>query len=99
MAETKHSSDMVERVATELETVWLYGQRDGVDLWRALSAKALEASHHAELVEEVARLRAENDRLSRAVCSGILGDLLAPDENEALLAFIRDVRAKIGGDA
>jgi hypothetical protein len=53
-----------------------------------------------EAADEIDRLVAENERLSKAVCSGILGDLLAPDENEALVAFVKELRAaKSGGTA
>jgi hypothetical protein len=39
-------------------------------------------------------LEDENARLSKAVCSGILGDLLTPDENVALLDFVKSLRAR-----
>lgn len=37
-------------------------------------------------------LGAENARLSKAVCSDILGALLTPDENEALVGFVKSLR-------
>jgi len=41
------------------------------------------------------RLEAENERLSKAVCSGILGDLLTPAETDVMVDFIKQLR---GGD-
>jgi hypothetical protein len=66
-----------------------YIQSDCPDCGKLSSENGQEVS---ELVAENERLRAENERLSRAVCSGILGDLLTPDENEALLAFVNELR-------
>lgn len=40
----------------------------------------------------VATLQAENKRLSEAVCSGVLRDLLKPDEAAALADFIKSLR-------
>jgi hypothetical protein len=81
------ASDLVERVATELETVWLYGQREGVDLWRALAAKSLEASHHAELVEAL------------RLCRRFFVSKWSADEAQACLNELDALLAKIGGDA
>jgi hypothetical protein len=47
-----------------------------------------------EAADRIERLEAENARLSTAVCSGILGDLLTADEGEALVAFVKDLRAR-----
>jgi hypothetical protein len=42
---------------------------------------------------ELATLKAENDRLSNAVCSNVLGGLLDHDETEALVAFVKELRS------
>ena len=63
---------------------------------RALDpARTLRAD--AVLALENDRLRKENARLSRAVCSGVLNDLLTPDENTALLAFVKTLRNAAAG--
>jgi hypothetical protein len=46
-----------------------------------------------EMRVEIERLKRENDRLSKAVTSGILGDLLTTDENDALVEFVKTLRA------
>jgi hypothetical protein len=66
------------------------------DLWdvaRKLE-KHVSRLNRAELIAENARLNAENERLSTAVCSGILGDLLTPDESEALVQFVKMLRGQ-----
>lgn len=56
-------------------------------------APAVEAALRSDGVE-VARLRAENDRLSKAVCSGVLGELLSDDEATALADFVKGLRSQ-----
>ena len=59
----------------------------------AALSPALDDDERAELI----RLRAENERLSRAVISGVLPDLLNGDETAALVDFIRSMRGQQGG--
>jgi hypothetical protein len=93
--------ELVERVANHIQLWWMtqkhepMHRNDGLDLARA----ALSATRIQTVDEELVRLRAENERLSKAVCSGILGDLLTPDENEALVGFIKELRALKAGSA
>lgn len=47
-----------------------------------------------ELRARIDDLEAENNRLSKAVCSGVLGDLLTPDEADALTDFVKMLRAQ-----
>ncbi len=44
------------------------------------------------MAARIAELEAENANLSKAVCSGILKDLLEPDETDALVDFIKFLR-------
>jgi hypothetical protein len=48
----------------------------------------------ATLIRERDALAAENDRLSKAVCSGVLGELLSDDETEALAGFVKMLRSE-----
>jgi hypothetical protein len=43
--------------------------------------------------QEIARLTAENERLSRHVVSGVLGNLLTADESATMVDFIKFLRA------
>lgn len=45
------------------------------------------------IAADIRAVLAENERLSRAVIGGILGDLLKDDEQAALVDFIRSLRA------
>lgn len=51
-------------------------------------------SENRALRARINDLEAENARLSQAVCSGILGELLAPDEEAAFVDFIKMLRAQ-----
>lgn len=50
---------------------------------------ALEIEHQAETI---ARMTEENERLSKAVCGGVMRDLLSDDEVETLADFIKMLR-------
>lgn len=46
----------------------------------------------AERDRQIAALQTENDRLTKAVGSGILNELLTPDESDAFVNFIKFLR-------
>lgn len=55
---------------------------------------SLTRAQAAQLAESIREMVSENERVSGAVCSGILRDLLTPDESEALVAFVKALRAE-----
>lgn len=74
-------------------------RRNESDVRRAqgrAAANAREAEAAAEelnaLKARVAELEAENDRLSKAVGSGILGELLNDEETDEFVKFIKFLR-------
>jgi hypothetical protein len=67
---------------------------DGPEAAEALTTMQ---AREATLIRERDALAAENDRLSKAVCSGILGELLTDDENEALVGFVKNLRREALG--
>lgn len=72
--------------------------------WHIATAKiaALSRSQSPSdvgLAEENERLRAENERLTRAVGSGVLKDLLTPDESDEFVKFIQFLREQNAGRA
>ena len=46
------------------------------------------------LRERIAELEAENDRLSKAVGSGMLGELLSDEESDEFVKFIKFLRGQ-----
>ncbi len=51
-------------------------------------------AENRELRARIDELETENQRLIKAVCSGILGELLTPDETEALVSFVKMLRSE-----
>lgn len=60
--------------------------------WHVAHKAALAALSASQ--GEVERLRAENERLTRAVGSGMLNDLLTPDESDEFVKFIQFLRGQ-----
>jgi hypothetical protein len=73
----------------------MYAEATGVDFQAmTVNPRAFEALNELlpalpALIARIEEVEAENARLSKTVCSGVLGD----DESEALAAFIKDLRA------
>ncbi len=67
----------------------------GINRAHALLCQAF-ANHAAAAVAErealIVKLRAENERLSKAALSQVTRELLAEDENSALLEFVKTLR-------
>jgi hypothetical protein len=61
---------------------------------RELVKVVLASLNTAPAGDDVRLLREENARLSKAVCSGVLNDLLTEDETEALVEFVKELRAR-----
>jgi hypothetical protein len=91
----EQSSDMVERVTNALlDTYDFVGPRTAERCAKA----ALEASHHAQLVEELKRARAYLC-VSVAATDSTMRPLYSKDEQSERLVAITDLLAKLGGDA
>jgi hypothetical protein len=77
----------------------MYAEATGVDFQAmTVNPRAFEALNELlpalpALIARIEEVEAENARLSKAVCSGVLGELLSDDESVALAAFIKDLRA------
>lgn len=63
--------------------------------WTRLLAEAMNAADEiAALRARVAELEGENDRLTKAVGSGILGELLNDEETDEFVNFIKFLRGQ-----
>lgn len=80
---TKSETGLLE-LAGRLRTTKLLSQRNQMEL-------------QFEAAAAILALLAENERLSKAVIGGVLGDLLDLDETVALVAFVKFLRAHAQG--
>lgn len=67
-------------------------RRNESDVRRAQGRADAAAEELNALKARVAELEAENDRLSKAVGSGILGELLNDEETDEFVKFIKFLR-------
>lgn len=71
-------------------------EADAIAAWNTRLAHSLpsQADEIAALRARVAELEAENDRLTKAVGSGILGELLNDEETDEFVNFIKFLRGQ-----
>lgn len=92
-------TDLVERVARAIccpiRPYCLENAKVKTCHWEEYDAEAraaIAAMPAPDLLAENARLREENERLSKQVVSGVLGELLNTEEHDALVDFIKFLR-------
>lgn len=86
-------TDLIDRLRAEIRQRQ-YDSGDMLYLGAPDPLLTEAADEIAALRERVAELEAENDRLTKAVGSGILGELLNDEETDEFVNFIKFLRGQ-----